>query len=58
MLREVMLKGIDKDIVVLPVHDAVAVQQKHESWALDSMAAAWDEHVGSGSAKLNVDRPS
>ena len=53
-----MLKGIEKDIVVLPVHDAVAVQQKHESWALDQMAAAWDEHVGSGRAKLNVDRPS
>lgn len=35
MLREVMLKGIEKDIVVLPVNDAVAVQQKHESWALD-----------------------
>ena len=57
MLREVMLKGIEEDIVVLPVHDAVAVQQKHESWALDAMAAAWDEHVGSGRAKLTVDRP-
>ena len=57
MLPEVVLKGVEEDIVVLPVHDAVAVQQKHESWALDAMAAAWDEHVGSGRAKLTVDRP-
>jgi hypothetical protein len=31
MLRVVMLKGVEKDIVVLPVHDAVAVQQGDES---------------------------
>jgi hypothetical protein len=29
-----MLQGVDKGIVVLPVHDAVAVQQKHEEWAI------------------------
>ena len=58
MLRQVVLKGIEEDIVVLLVHDAVAVQQKHEDWALDEMEAAWDKHVGSGRAKLKVDRPS
>ena len=57
MLPEVVLKGVEEDIVVLPVHDAVAVQQKHESWAFDAMAAAWEEHVGSGRAKLKADRP-
>ncbi len=35
ILRDVILQGIDKDIVVLPVHDAVAVQQKHEQWAVE-----------------------
>jgi len=57
MLREVMLNGIEKDIVVLPVHDAVAVQQKHESWAMDAMSEAWNKHVGFGRARLKVDRP-
>ena len=28
ILKQVMLEGIRKDIVCLPVHDAVAVQQK------------------------------
>ena len=58
MLRQVMLKGVEEDIVVLPVHDAVAVQQRHEDWASDEMAAAWDKHVDSVRAKLKVDRPS
>jgi hypothetical protein len=35
ILRDVMLQGVDTDIVVLPVHDAVAVQQKHEQWAVE-----------------------
>jgi len=33
-----MLQGVDKDIVVLTVRDAVAVQQKHEAW--DRVAAS------------------
>ena len=32
ILRDVMLQGVAKGIVVLPVHDAVAVQQEHEEW--------------------------
>ena len=56
-LREVMLKGVEKDIVVLPVHDAVAVQQVNEGWALDAMSQAWEKHVGFGRARLSVDRP-
>ena len=57
MLREVMLQGVEKDIVVLPVHDAVAVQQVNEGWALDAMSQAWDKQVGFGRARLSVDRP-
>jgi hypothetical protein len=60
ILRDVMLQGVDKGIVVLPVHDAVAVQQKHEQWAVDTMLEAWSRAAASGSAaraRVKVDRP-
>ena len=57
ILREVMLAGIKKDIVVLPVHDAVAVQQRHEGWAVDAMLESWNKHVGHDFARVKVDRP-
>ena len=60
ILRDVMLQGVDKDIVVLPVHDAVAVQQKHEQWAVDTMLEAWSRAVSSGGsarARIKIDRP-
>lgn len=60
ILRDVMLQGVDKGIVVLPVHDAVAVQQKHEQWAVDAMLEAWSCVAASGSAaraRVKVDRP-
>ena len=46
LLREVMLQGIEKDIVVLPVHDAVAVKQSDEVWALDAMSHSLGETRG------------
>ena len=46
-----------KDIAALPVHDAVAVQQRHERWAVDAMLESWDNHIGHGRARLKVDRP-
>ena len=55
-----MLQGVDKGIVVLPVHDAVAVQQKHEEWAIGTMLEAWSRVAASGSsarARVKVDRP-
>jgi hypothetical protein len=45
-----MLQGVDKDIVVLTVRDAVAVQQKHEDWAVDTMLEAWDRVAASSAA--------
>ena len=59
-LRDVMLQGVDKDIVVLPVHDAVAVQQKHEELAVDTMLEAWHRvsaSGGSAKARIKIDRP-
>ena len=63
ILRSVMLQGVAEGIVVLPVHDAVAVQRQHAEWARDRMLAAWAEAVTTeGSvlaarSRLKVDYP-
>ena len=63
ILRSVMLQGVAEGIVVLPVHDAVAVQRQHAEWAKDRMLAAWAEAVTTeGSvlaarSRLKVDYP-
>lgn len=58
ILKRVMLEGIKKDIVCLPVHDAVAVQQEHLEWARDTMLECWDREVGtSWLARIKVDLP-
>ena len=41
ILTDVMLAGIKEDIVVLPIHDAVAVQQEHADWAHETMKECW-----------------
>ena len=57
ILKDVMLTGIEKDILALPVNNSLAVQQRHESWAVDSMLESWDKHVVHGQTRLKVDRP-
>lgn len=57
ILRDVVLAGIKKDIVVLPIHDAVAVQQRHENWVVDAMLESWSKHVDHGEARLKIERP-
>ena len=61
ILRQVMLQGIEKDIVCLPVHDAIAVPQQHEKWAVDAMLEAWERVVSTSGtragARVKVDRP-
>ena len=46
ILKKVMLKGVDEGVVCLPVHDAVAVQRRHEAWAVKTMIDIWTEVVG------------
>lgn len=41
ILTDVMLAGIEEDIVVLPIHDAVAVQQENIGWAHETMKECW-----------------
>ena len=48
ILKQVMLEGVDKGIVALPVHDAVAVTQDNAEWAKEAMLRAWFEHANTG----------
>lgn len=58
ILKQVMLEGVKKDIVCLPVHDAVAVQQEHLEWAKDTMLECWDKQMETiGLARVKVDLP-
>jgi hypothetical protein len=57
ILKDVMLEGIKEDIVCLPVHDAVAVQQQHQDWAKEVMLETWQEHLDGVGTKVKVDLP-
>jgi hypothetical protein len=61
ILKQVMLEGVDRGIVALPVHDAVAVTQDNADWAKEAMLRAWFEHANSGGAvarsRVKVDYP-
>lgn len=46
IVKKVMLQGVNDDVVVLPIHDAVAVQKKHQAWAEKTMIKIWSEVVG------------
>ena len=58
IIKDVMLAGVRQGIVALPVHDAVAVQQKHIEWAKEQMLASWDKVTETkGLARVKVDLP-
>ena len=57
ILKDVLLEGIKEDIVCLPVHDAVAVQQQHQNWAKDVMLETWQEHLDGVRTRVKVDLP-
>ncbi len=61
ILKQVMLEGVDKGTVALPVHDAVAVTQDNADWAKEAMLRAWFEHANSGGSvarsRVKVDYP-
>ena len=57
ILKDVLLEGIKEDIVCLPVHDAVAVQQQHQNWAKEVMLETWQEHMHGVRTKVKVDLP-
>ena len=55
ILKDVLLEGIKEDIVCLPVHDAVAVQQQHQNWAKEVMLETWQEHMDGVKTRVKVD---
>jgi hypothetical protein len=57
ILKDVLLEGIKEDIVCLPVHDAVAVQQQHQEWAKEVMLETWQRHMDGVCTKVKVDMP-
>lgn len=57
ILKDVLLEGIKEDIVCLPVHDAIAVQQGHEDWAKEVMLETWSEYANGVGTKVKVDYP-
>ena len=57
ILKDVLLEGIKEDIVCLPVHDAIAVQQQHQGWAKAVMLETWQEHLKGVGTKVKVDLP-
>ena len=54
ILKDVLLEGIKEDIVCLPVHDAVAVQQ-HQNWAKEFMLETRQEHMDGVKTRVKVD---
>jgi hypothetical protein len=58
IIKDVMLEGVSKGIVALPIHDAVAVQQKHIEWAKKQMLASWSKITGTEElARVKIDLP-
>ena len=56
-MKDVLLEGIKEDILCLPIHDAVAVQQQHQERAKEVMLETWHRHMGGVSTKVKVDMP-
>jgi hypothetical protein len=57
ILKKVMQEGMQQGIVCLPIHAAVAIQQRHQFWAMKIMMRLWTEAVGCDvKPRLKVDR--
>ena len=46
ILLNVMMKGVENERVVLPIHDAVAVKQRDRDRAVRTLKEQWYEHFG------------
>ena len=54
IIKEVMLRGVDSDIPVLPIHDAVAVRQSDKQWAIRTLKEVWRDHFGKDYCEVDV----
>ena len=57
ILRKVMLEGVERGIVAIPVHDAIAVKQGDAEWAKEAMSRLWAEETLGCKTRLKVDYP-
>ncbi len=51
-----MLRGADNEVVCLPVHDAIAVQQSYELMVVKAITTAWTEAVSCDAKPSKTDR--
>ena len=59
ILKDVMLQGVEENVVVLPVHDAVAIQTDSVHWAVSAMQETWSRKVGANvSIPVKIDYAS
>ena len=54
LLKQVMLKGVSDDVVVLPIHDAIAVKHSDVDWGMTTMKSAWKTLFGNDYCELDV----
>ena len=45
ILRNVMLQGVQDDVLALPIHDAIATKAIHKDWAAETMLKCWGRWV-------------
>ena len=57
ILRKVMLEGVERGIVAIPVHDAIAVKQGDAEWAKEAMQRVWTDETLGWQTRLKVDYP-
>ena len=52
ILLDIMVEGAKQDITVLPVHDAIAVNDSYTSWSEEQMTEKWMRHVNRSGASV------
>jgi len=45
ILSRVMRAGMDRGILCLPIHDAIALEEQHAEWAKSAMEEAWSDEA-------------
>ena len=54
IVKNVMLRGVNEGIVVLPIHDAVAVRRSDAQWASRVMKEEWKKHFGYDYCEVDI----
>jgi hypothetical protein len=57
IIKNVMLKGVYEEKVVLPIHDAIAVKLEDAEWGANIMHEAWVEVMGEDYCEVDIDYP-